>query len=155
MTDLRMSRHRLSPLRPAIEAVENEIREPAALNAGVGALPWTQHASLTTTAAVQRVDAATAGLLRRRAPDLGEHMPDTALASCAVREAYQEHVDALIADYRRAVDTIMTSRYGPDWATRGDLPDDVYTAETDFYRWLNDLRDHIDAAARPLPEAPS
>ncbi len=38
----------------------------AALNAGVGAPPWTQHAILTTTAAVQRVDAATAGLLRRR-----------------------------------------------------------------------------------------
>ena len=38
----------------------------AALNAGVGAPPWTQHAITTTTAAVQRVDAATAGLLRRR-----------------------------------------------------------------------------------------
>jgi hypothetical protein len=38
----------------------------AALNADVGAPPWTHHAIATTTAAVQRIDAATAGLLRRR-----------------------------------------------------------------------------------------
>ncbi|MDX6255436.1 MAG: hypothetical protein QOJ11_1770 [Frankiales bacterium] len=39
----------------------------AALNAGVGAPPWTQHAILTATAAVQRLDTATAALMRRRA----------------------------------------------------------------------------------------
>ncbi len=49
----------------------------------------------------------------------------------------------------------MTTRYGPDWATRGDLPDEAYTAETEFHQWLNDLLDHIDAARKPLPDAPS
>jgi hypothetical protein len=39
----------------------------AALNAGVGAPAWTQHAILTTTAAVQRLDTAAAALMRRRA----------------------------------------------------------------------------------------
>ncbi|BEP13930.1 hypothetical protein acdb102_22410 [Acidothermaceae bacterium B102] len=38
----------------------------AALNAGVGAPPWTQHAILTTTAAVHRLDTAAAALMRRR-----------------------------------------------------------------------------------------
>ncbi|BEP13313.1 hypothetical protein acdb102_16240 [Acidothermaceae bacterium B102] len=39
----------------------------AALNDGVGAPPWTQHAILTTTAAVHRLDtAAAAALMRRR-----------------------------------------------------------------------------------------
>jgi hypothetical protein len=38
----------------------------AALNAGVGAPPWTQHAIVTTTAAVGRLDTAAAALMRRR-----------------------------------------------------------------------------------------
>ncbi|MDX6227380.1 MAG: hypothetical protein QOI76_770, partial [Frankiales bacterium] len=38
----------------------------AALNAGVGAPPFTQHAIHTTTAAVQRLDTAAAALMRRR-----------------------------------------------------------------------------------------
>ena len=42
----------------------------------------------------------------------------------------------------------MTVRYGPDWASRGDLPNTAYTAETDFHQWLNDLLDHIDRATR-------
>lgn len=52
----------------------------------------------------------------------------TVAESGSVRRAYQEHVDALIATYRRTVDTIMSNRYGADWGTRGDLPDDAYTA---------------------------
>ena len=39
----------------------------AALNAGVGAPPWTRHAITATTAAVQRLDTAAAALMRRRA----------------------------------------------------------------------------------------
>jgi hypothetical protein len=53
----------------------------------------------------------------------------------------------LSAAYHRTIDHIMTARYGPGWATRGDLPDEAYTAETTFHRWLNDLLDHIDNAA--------
>ena len=60
---------------------------------------------------------------------------------------YDEPVAALTAAYYRTVDHIMTTRYGPGWATRGDLPDDAYTAETVFDRWLSDLLDHIDTAA--------
>ncbi|MDX6255435.1 MAG: hypothetical protein QOJ11_1769 [Frankiales bacterium] len=41
----------------------------------------------------------------------------------------------------------MTNRYGPSWATRGDLPDEACTTETTFHQWLNDLLDHIDNAA--------
>ena len=77
------------------------------------------------------------------------------VASDSLDEAYQEHVDALIACYRRTVDTIMTNRYGPAWATHGDLPDDAYTAETDFHQWLNDLLDHIDDARKTRPDATS
>ena len=56
-------------------------------------------------------------------------MTGTVAACHSVRKAYREHVDALIASYHRAVDTIMTTYYGPDWASRGDLPDHAYTAE--------------------------
>ena len=60
---------------------------------------------------------------------------------------YDERVAALTAAYHRTVDHIMTTRYGPHWATRGDLPDEAYTTETTFHQWLNDLLDHIDTTA--------
>jgi hypothetical protein len=60
---------------------------------------------------------------------------------------YDEQVAALTASYHRTVDHIMTNRYGRSWAARGDLPDEAYMTETTFYRWLNDLLDHIDHAA--------
>jgi hypothetical protein len=60
---------------------------------------------------------------------------------------YDERVAALTDAYHRTVDHIMTTRYGPSWASRGDLPDEAYTTETTFHRWLNDLLDHIDYAA--------
>lgn len=58
---------------------------------------------------------------------------------------YDERVAGLTAAYHRTVDHIMTNRYGPDWASRGDLPDEAYTTEATFHQWLNDLLDHIDA----------
>jgi hypothetical protein len=63
---------------------------------------------------------------------------------------YDERVAALAAAYHRTVDHIMTSKYRSGWATRGDLPDEAYTTESTFHRWLNDLLDHIDTAATPL-----
>jgi hypothetical protein len=63
--------------------------------------------------------------------------------------AYHAQITALTAAYQRTVDTIMTNRYGPDWASRGDLPDEAYTTETVFKQWLDDLLDHIDTAATP------
>ena len=59
---------------------------------------------------------------------------------------------ALTAAYRRTVDHIMTTQYGPDWATRGDLPDEAYTTELIFSQWLSDLLDHIDAVSAPGPQ---
>ena len=69
--------------------------------------------------------------------------------------AYDERVASLTAAYHRTVDHIMTTRYGPGWASRGDLPDDAYTTETTFHRWLNDLLDHIDHAAAKARAADS
>jgi hypothetical protein len=63
------------------------------------------------------------------------------------RSGYDDRVASLTAAYHRTVDHIMTTRYGPAWASRGDLPDEAYTTETTFHRWLNDLLDHIDHAA--------
>jgi hypothetical protein len=64
---------------------------------------------------------------------------------------YDERVAALTAAYHRTVDHIMTTRYGPDWATRGDLPDEAYTTELIFSQWLSDLLDHIDNTATKAP----
>ena len=61
--------------------------------------------------------------------------------------ALESVVAALRAAYDRTVNAIMTSRYGPGWATRGDLPEDAYTTEAVFTQWLSDLLDHIDGAA--------
>ena len=59
--------HELIAARTQIRRYATNVNQiAAALNAGVGAPPWTQHAITTTTTAVQRIDAATAGLLRRR-----------------------------------------------------------------------------------------
>jgi hypothetical protein len=76
-----------------------------------------------------------------------DHGPALAMYETAGASGYDERVAALTAAYHRTVDHIMTSRYGPDWATRGDLPDEAYTTETTFHRWLNDVLDHIDSAA--------
>ncbi|BEP13998.1 hypothetical protein acdb102_23090 [Acidothermaceae bacterium B102] len=62
-------------------------------------------------------------------------------------DGYDERVAALTEQYRRTVDHIMTTRFGHEWATRGDLPDEAYVAETTFHRWLDELLDHIDKAA--------
>ncbi|MDX6227379.1 MAG: hypothetical protein QOI76_769 [Frankiales bacterium] len=67
--------------------------------------------------------------------------------------AYDKHVAALADAYHRTVDTIMTARYGPGWDTRGDLPDEAYTTEVVFSRWLSDLLDHIDAVSAPASQA--
>ena len=64
---------------------------------------------------------------------------------------YDLQVAALTLAYHRTVDTIMTERYGPNWATRGDLPDHAYTTETVFHQWLSDLLDHVDSAADSRP----
>lgn len=56
-------------------------------------------------------------------------------------------VAALTAAYDRTVDAIMTTRFGPEWATRADLPNEAYTAEIVFAQWLSNLLDHIDSAA--------
>lgn len=72
----------------------------------------------------------------------------------AFSNAYDLQVAALTAAYHRTVDTIMTERYGPSWATRGDLPDHAYTTETVFNQWLSDLLDHIDATVSP-PRPPT
>jgi hypothetical protein len=80
-----------------------------------------------------------------RAPAAGE--PDVPASS----SGYEHRVAALTAAYHSTVDHIMTNRYGPGWASRGDLPDDAYTTETVFHRWLSDLLDHIDIAATPTP----
>ena len=61
--------------------------------------------------------------------------------------ALDPQVAALTAAYERTVDAIMTSRFGPHWATRGDLPDEAYTTELVFAQWLSDLLDHIESAA--------
>jgi hypothetical protein len=66
---------------------------------------------------------------------------------------YDERVAGLTAAYHRTVDHIMTTQFGPDWATRGDLPDEAYTTETTFHRWINDLLDHIDHAATKATSA--
>ncbi|BEP13929.1 hypothetical protein acdb102_22400 [Acidothermaceae bacterium B102] len=64
---------------------------------------------------------------------------------------YDERVAALSAAYHRTIDHVMTTRYGPAWASRGDLPDDAYTTELIFNQWLSDLLDHIDNAATKAP----
>ena len=66
---------------------------------------------------------------------------------------YDERVAALTEEYRRTVDHIMTGRFGHEWATRGDLPEEAYITETIFHRWLDDLLDHIDKAAASPPAA--
>ena len=73
----------------------------------------------------------------------------------SIGEPHREGVLALVNDCHRAVDTIMTNHYGPDWARSADLPDEAYTAETGFHRWFSELLDHIDAGAQPIPDAPS
>ncbi len=62
-------------------------------------------------------------------------------------EGYDERVAALTDEYHRTVDHIMTTRFGHEWATRGDLPEEAYVTENIFHRWLDDLLDHIDKAA--------
>jgi hypothetical protein len=76
-----------------------------------------------------------------------EDEPALAAYQLAGSSGYDERVAVLTAAYHRTVDHIMTKRYGPDWTTRGDLPDEAYTTETTFQEWLNDLLDHIDNAA--------
>src|SRR4051812_3439989 len=66
---------------------------------------------------------------------------------------YDERITGLTAAYHRTVDHIMTTRYGPSWDTRGDLPDEAYTTELIFSKWLSDLMDHIDNAATKAPPA--
>ena len=61
--------------------------------------------------------------------------------------AYDETVAALADAYHHTVDHIMSNQYGPDWADRGDLPDEAYTTEIIFGQWLSDLLDHIDSTA--------
>ncbi|MDX6244771.1 MAG: hypothetical protein QOE76_2494 [Frankiales bacterium] len=72
-----------------------------------------------------------------------EDEPALAAVEPAGSSGYDERVAALTAAHHRTVDHIMTTRYRPDWATRGDLPDEAYTTETTFPQWLNDLLDHI------------
>jgi len=52
----------------------------------------------------------------------------------AGRHGYDERVAAFTAAYHRTVDHIMTTKYGLDGGTRGDLPDEAYTAEIVFHR---------------------
>jgi hypothetical protein len=76
-----------------------------------------------------------------------DHGPGLTVYAPTDPSGYDQRVTALADAYHRTVDHIMTSRYGPAWATRGDLPEEAYTTETTFHRWLNDLLDHIDHAA--------
>ncbi len=66
-------------------------------------------------------------------------------------QAYDLQVVALTDAYHRTVHTIMSNRFGPNWATRGDLPDHAYTTATVFHQWLSDLLDHIDTIVQRRP----
>ncbi len=62
-------------------------------------------------------------------------------------EDYRAAMCAPLTDYEAVFETVMTARYGPDWATRANLPDEAFTAEVVFTERLSALHDHIDTIA--------
>ena len=78
-------------------------------------------------------------------PELPQHWPPPLTENDL--EEYRRELCAPLVDYERAFVTTMADRYGPDWATNPDLPDEAFTAEIVYDERVNALHDHVERTA--------